>query len=99
MKENYKKKDTKKRAVTYHQLKKFKGDKNTMEIVKELKQHVGGFSGRLIYLWDAIADLGYSSSSEYENMIIVYDDKNKQIARIETEYINNNDGVKVVSIF
>ena len=74
-----------------------------MEVVKELKQHIGGFTGRLVDLWDAIADLGYSASgsadSPSENMIIIYDDKNKQIARIETEYINNNDGIKVVSIF
>ena len=70
-----------------------------MEVVKELKQHVGGFTGRLIYLWDAIADLGYSSSSECENMIIVYDLDDKPVARIGTEYTGIGDRIRIVSIF
>ena len=72
-----------------------------MEVVKELKQHVGGFSGRLMHLWDKIAELGYSSSSVCGNMIIVYDLDDKPVARIGTEYTANDgsDSVKVTSIF
>ena len=70
-----------------------------MKVVKELKQHIGEFEGRSMYLWDSIADLGYSSDSSSENMITVYDSDNKPVARIEIKHIDDDDGVKVVSIF
>ena len=70
-----------------------------MEVVKELKQHVGGFTGRLMYLWDKIAELGYSSSPLSENIMTVYDSDNKPVARIGIKHTDDDDGVKVVSIF
>jgi len=70
-----------------------------MEVVKELKQHVGGFTGRLMCLWNKIAELGYSSGSSGENMTIVYDPDNKPVARIETRYTGIGDRIRIVSIF
>ena len=70
-----------------------------MEVVKELKQHIGGFTGRSMYLWDSIADLGYSTDLASENMVIVYDPDDKPVARIEIKHTDDDDGIKVVSIF
>lgn len=75
-----------------------------MKVVNELKQHVGEFTGRLIYLYDSIADLGYgtsgSSDSPDDNTIIVYDDEHNKLAEIEIEFTGGNGGdeVKVISI-
>jgi len=75
-----------------------------MKVVNELKQHVGEFTGRLVYLWDSITDLGYSTSgssgSPDDNTIIVYGDDGNKLAEIEIEYTggNGSDDIKVISI-
>lgn len=65
-------------------------------LLNELKQHVGEFEGRLVWLEDSLADLGYGSHFE-NDLVKVFDDNDNVIAEIAVEIIKN-DEVKVTEI-
>jgi len=69
------------------------------DLLNELKQHVGEFEGRLMWLEDSLADLGYGSHAD-GNAVTVYNDNEKEIATIEIEFVGNDgsDEIKVSGI-
>ena len=58
-----------------------------------------GFTGRLMHLYDSLADIEYSSHID-ENILTVYDEDNQVIAKFEIEFTggDGSDEIKVVSI-
>lgn len=58
-----------------------------------------GFTGRLMHLYDSLADIGYSSHAD-ENIVTVYDEDDQAIAEFEIEFTggDGSDEIKVVSI-
>jgi len=70
-----------------------------VNLLNELKQHVGEFEGRLVWLEDSLSDLGYGSHAD-GNIVTVYDDDEKEIATIEIEFVgkDGSDEIKVSGI-
>ena len=58
-----------------------------------------GFTGRLMHLYDSLADIGYSSHAD-ENIVTVYGEDDQAIAKFEIEFTggDGSDEIKVASI-
>ena len=54
-----------------------------------------GFTGRLMHLYDSLADNGYSSHAD-ENIVTVYDEDDQEIAEFEIEFTGGDGSDEII---